>query len=93
MSKQSKRLQEELIAKVKLFEEADSIEIGNKVRILKDDVLISNKTLFKINSNAITGIAHRLKTYVLSLLYTIVIFSYVIRTLIIIGCVQIMKYI
>jgi len=53
MSKQSQKLQQELIAKVKLFEEADSIEIGNKIRILKDDVLIFNGEITQDNLHKI----------------------------------------
>ena len=53
MPKQSQKLQQELIAKVKLFEEADSIEIGNKIRILKDDVLIFNGEITQDNLHKI----------------------------------------
>ena len=53
MYKQSLKLQEELVAKVRLFEEADSIEIGNKIRILKDDVLIFNGEITQDNLHKI----------------------------------------
>ena len=55
MYKQSLKLQQELIAKVKLFEKADSIEIGNKIRILKDDILIFNGEITQDNIHKIKG--------------------------------------
>lgn len=53
MYKQSLKLQQELITKIRLFEEADSIEIGNKIRILKDDVLIFNGEITQDNLHRI----------------------------------------
>ena len=66
MSKQSQNLQQELIAKVKLFEKADSIEIGNKIRILKDDVLIFNGEITQDNLRKIKELIIRGFNYIIN---------------------------
>ena len=54
------KLKHELIEKSKLFEEADAIEIGNKIRIISDDILIFNgevteNNIYKIKELIIRG--------------------------------------
>ena len=47
------KLKHELIEKSKLFDEADAIEIGNKIRIINDDILIFNGIITQNNIHKI----------------------------------------
>ena len=60
------KLKHELIEKSKLFEEADAIEIGNKIRIINDDILIFNGKVTKNNIHKIKELIIRGFTYTIS---------------------------
>lgn len=60
------KLKHELIEKSKLFDEADAIEIGRKIKILNDDILIFNGEVTENNIHKIKELIIRGFTYTIS---------------------------
>lgn len=60
------KLKHEVIEKSKLFEEADAIEIGSKIRIISGDILIFNGEVTENNIHKIKELIIRGFNYTIS---------------------------